>query len=228
VPKRFQRIIILGVIAGIVAIGYLSGIFARVEALLARNQAFLNLSRGWSTVCLNHSVQWQEREQSFNELKSLGQRWLPANSENNLLVSAFVPWVVVTDTRRIEAEDPRWNTGSGRHQLTETYLVIYTKGGINVPILLGETSTVFIRIFGRHDAPPPVLLAVSIDDAPVGELAFKKGDDTWGSETLTTTMVGGCHWLSIEYINDFFDEEQQLDRNAYIDGLVVEVKDTEQ
>ncbi len=221
--KPSKQVVFGGICLCIIIAGWLLGVFSTVEALFVRNQTFLTLSRGWPEVCSSTSISKERRLQLFGELQDFGRVWLKPATAESFYILAFEPWVVVTDTRQLEAEDPTWGGNTGSNQLAVNHLVIYSLGGgVRIPILLDETSVVTISVHGKHDAPPPVTLPVSVDDVLLGELLFERGDDTWGVESITTTVSGGCHWLRVWYTHDLFDKERQLDRNAYIDWVGIE------
>jgi hypothetical protein len=62
-------------------------------------------------------------------------------------------------------------------------------------------------------------LEIWLDDRQVGNLVFDKGDDTWETLSLVTQVEPGFHSLYVWYVNDLFDPERGLDRNAYISYL---------
>ncbi|MBK6710110.1 MAG: hypothetical protein IPG51_07190 [Chloroflexi bacterium] len=73
-----------------------------------------------------------------------------------------------------------------------------------------------VSVHGKHDAPAPVILEVWIDDNFVDSLVFDKGDDSWETLSVSTMVTPGFHQLFLRYVNDFYDRELGLDRNAYI------------
>jgi hypothetical protein len=197
-----------------------------IKALFAENQSNLLLARRWSDVCLKQTIQGEQRIQLFSSLQvSDHSNWWQADVNDVWFFPAFsmAPIVVVTDRRRLEAENPTWGglTGYNESGGGGSYLVVFSGGGPRIPFLLDETSQVAVSVRAKHDDPPPVTFAVTLGDSFTGQFLFERGDDTWGTETLTTTLSGGCHWLHIFFIHDFYDEERQLDRNGYIDWIEI-------
>lgn len=82
----------------------------------------------------------------------------------------------------------------------------------------GEWS---ISVQALHDAPPPVVLEIWVDEQCVGELVFGRGDQAWDTLALTQRISPGFHWLRIWYVNDYVERELGLDRNAYVRHVLI-------
>lgn len=84
--------------------------------------------------------------------------------------------------------------------------------------LLGEPSDSWvIDVHAKHDAPAPVILEIWSDNRSIGRLVFDKGDNSWETLSLVVPIEPGFHNFYVRYVNDLFDQEQGLDRNAYIE-----------
>ncbi|MBK8985270.1 MAG: hypothetical protein IPM39_04185 [Chloroflexi bacterium] len=84
-----------------------------------------------------------------------------------------------------------------------------------------ETDSWIISVHAKHDAPAPVILEIWLDDQSIGRLVFDKGDDTWETLSLAAPIKPGFHNFYFRYVNDLFDQEQGLDRNAYIEYVQI-------
>ncbi len=103
---------------------------------------------------------------------------------------------------------------------------IYTYGeasGATVEYLMkfgGEFSQLVLR--GIADRPSPVLLEVYIDGELKTTAQWIKGDLC--NELAYVKVYGieyGTHAIAIRFINDLWDPDQGIDRNFYLDALMV-------
>jgi hypothetical protein len=78
-----------------------------------------------------------------------------------------------------------------------------------------------IAVTARHDAPPPVDLAVWLDGQQFGTLSFTKGDQSWETLWLSGKISPHFHGLAIWFVNDYRDVAAGLDRNAYIEEIIL-------
>jgi hypothetical protein len=143
----------------IVGIALLLTKSSTINALFVENQSNLLLARRWSDVCLKQTIQGEQRIQLFSSLQvSDHSSWWQTDVNDIWFFPALsmAPIVVVTDTRRLEAENPTWGGLTGYNELggEGSYLIVYSGGGPRIPFLLDETSQVAVSVRAKHDAPP--------------------------------------------------------------------------
>jgi len=101
---------------------------------------------------------------------------------------------------------------------------VYLLGGnasVDVPVSLDAKKAYSIAVEGRHDKPPPVVLALRFEDNPttVARFVFDKGDDSlaWQQQPVVTHRA--VSRLRLVFVNDYTGPEG--DRNAAITRLRV-------
>jgi hypothetical protein len=83
------------------------------------------------------------------------------------------------------------------------------------------SSDWIIGVTAKHDTPPPVALEIWVNGAMSATLLYDKGDHSWETLTAQSEAAPGFYDLRIWYVNDFFDPELNLDRNAYIKAVTI-------
>ena len=216
-------------------IGLLACLFliALINAAPLKNAVERNRARLlWTHICRNRSLSAQARSDYLATLIALKvptpfmffRPEARVRPDRNFALEDVAKVNHSTDPHRFEAEDPRLGLDTGQNAFTDSYVAIYGGGGPHLPLLLLDESDITVNIRALHSTPPPILFAVIVygtDRVIAGNLAFERGDRTWGTESMQIALPGGCYWLEMPFINDFFDSERQLDRNAYIDWVEI-------
>jgi hypothetical protein len=219
--KKSRSIIVL---VFLLFLGYVN--FNYVNKLYLHNILSLISTQQWVKICLDEDLSGEQRLELLHFSEPL-EYWNATDGDFAARAFATAPLNVVTDTQLMQAELIASQMDTCLCELREDHIVIYSWGGIEIPLLLDSSSKVMISVRAIHDAPPPVTLTLFLDDSFVGNLEYARGDDTWGTDNILLSMTGGCHWLSVWYRHDFYDKERQLDRNAYIDWIEVRKLDYE-
>lgn len=101
-------------------------------------------------------------------------------------------------------------------------LVLWGNGFLTARLFVFDESDWRITVNAIHDDPPPVLLSIELDRQEIAQFAYGRGDQSWEAQTTPSVRVQpGYHTLNIRYINDNFDTQQKLDRNAYFGQISI-------
>lgn len=71
----------------------------------------------------------------------------------------------------------------------------------------------------RHDAPPPVLIAIELNVQEVAMISLERGNFSWEERSLRLHLSQGMQMLSVAFRNDYYD--QLSDRNAVIEWIAL-------
>jgi parallel beta-helix repeat protein len=83
-----------------------------------------------------------------------------------------------------------------------------------------EYSTLVLR--GIADAPAPVEMEIFVDGVLKSKATWNNGDNCNElSYVSIPDIVFGVHAIAIRFSNDFYDSGKGIDRNFYLDGLMV-------
>jgi hypothetical protein len=130
--------------------------------------------------------------------------------------------MVLTDTNQIlSLADLRLGGDSRANQQASVtgadHVTLWGNGYLEARLFVLNQSAWTISVKAQHDNPPPVILTLTLDGQPAGNLMFDKGDLSWGYlSTDPISLSPGFHWLHIWYANDYFDQKSGQDRNATI------------
>lgn len=84
----------------------------------------------------------------------------------------------------------------------------------------GSESRLLLR--GRADSPGPVNATIFIDGLPARTVSWTAGNDCTQDVAVELPSVPyGTHAVAVRFTNDFWDPARGLDRNMYLESLVV-------
>ena len=198
-------------------------------ALLLSVMVFVNgLAKNITYVLANkvYTAPSQQNTQLITNVLSIGNKCLPHNNELvslsgiQLFDACYVehlPLHVITDTIQLGAFTLA--QGSSRtNEINSNFCVLFGTGYTQSRLffLSEEADLWMVSVRAKNDAPAPVKLEVWLDNNSIGNLIFDKGDNSWETRSLSIRVEPGFHNFYLWYVNDLFDPEQGLDRNAYI------------
>ncbi len=101
---------------------------------------------------------------------------------------------------------------------SESMIVLYGPGYLQLHtfFIAPKEGCWELSVQAQHDSPAPVNLAIWLDNIQLGTLSFANGDQSWDDLSVYVTVTPNSHWLRINFVNDFLDEQTRTDRNAYI------------
>ena len=133
-------------------------------------------------------------------------------------VNHILPLHIITNTVQLSANTLAQGSSQPVEAVADRITLFGTRYISSRLFILSEEPELWvISVHAKHDAPAPVILEVWLDDRFVGNLNFDKGDDSWETLSLSAQIAPGFHNFYLWYVNDLFDAEQGLDRNAYIE-----------
>jgi hypothetical protein len=138
-------------------------------------------------------------------------------------MSHLNPLVYVEESAEIQAAELSPMGTSIANQEQSNSGTLFGEGYFQVRVFLAADSEACWRfgVRAKHDDPPPVNLALWLDNEQIGELSFTNGDKTWETLSLTTHAKPGAYWFRVWFVNDFRDPELNVDRNAYIENIQI-------
>lgn len=137
------------------------------------------------------------------------------------------PLFVVEKSTTIPARMLLPSGSSNANQVAEQAGVLYGAGFFPLRIFLASDKKTCWRfgIRAKHDEPAPVNLSLWLENEMISSFSFAKGDLSWETKYSFVEVDPSTYWLRIWYTNDYFDENQKADRNAYVE--FVEISRTE-
>lgn len=133
------------------------------------------------------------------------------------------PLYVITDTVHLASPLLYINRNDQSAEVNSGVVTLFNVDYLEVRLFMwvdtAENWTISVKAV--HDAPPPVHLAIWLNDKQIGNLVFDKGDQSWETLSIQSPIPPGLHWLRIWYVDDAFDTQLNLDRNAYIEQVTI-------
>ncbi len=99
---------------------------------------------------------------------------------------------------------------------------LYGQGeSLRTQIIVQDAGYYHVIVVGQNSRPAPIEIGVKVDGTQAGVLRYTRGDDSYTDESLPVHLSPGAHTLQLEFINDFYDADRNLDRNATIRSLKI-------
>lgn len=172
------------------------------------------ISKALSIECLKSSVCSKNTWQSDNDIIELADR---------IFFDQMGMIRIISDSAKIPIEQFLRVNLSNLAQPPDLPGVLYGTGHFQLRLfILADTESCWqLEVMAIHDAPAPVELELWIDEDKIGDLVYDKGDQSWELLSIYSYLKPNAYQLQIKYVNDYFDTELSLDRNAYVDYVVL-------
>ena len=123
--------------------------------------------------------------------------------------------------QRFEAEQLRSTVGA---TYNDTAWNLWSNGALSAPFSAssGVQFRLSARAFGQQAGPDPARMRLSLDGREVQTFDVTATQGAPRVYSATAAVAAGAHTFTVEFINDFYEPANMLDRNLIVDWLEVE------
>lgn len=127
---------------------------------------------------------------------------------------------VLTETSFFEAETLTGTTGGAQN---DTYN-LWSNGSVGTTIAcpIAGRYRLSVRLWGSQGGPDPVKAALLVDQATAVEFDVPNSQNDPLIFSHEMDLSAGTHEYAVAFLNDFFDPNNNIDRNMIVDWLRVE------
>jgi hypothetical protein len=218
-----KKALVLAALCLLLLIKIYPAIRDNILGVFASKALFASSSTSTSTTLLRQVMQ-KACNQPSCEPEAWASNEAVIKAADRFFIDSLNPLIVVENSVEIPAASLLPSGQSTANQETPNSGTLYSKGYFQLRVFLASESVLCWRFGVRamHDDPPPVNLALWLDNEELGELSFTRGDQSWENLSLTSSVRPGVYWLRVWFINDYLDRELNADRNAYLESIHIE------